>query len=147
MLETAENPKNLKTKFHSKKMPQDCRNQKNPQNPKVLGEPPPPLIQKKSILRGGGVLPGLWYQDFGIFGFFFEFLQFWAFSFWNEIYVFEFFGCLQFRAFFFKALPNPGFYSGEPNRPLTSTLLKSIAIHLPFLWHTSAKVCRPPGRK
>ena len=37
--------------------------------------------------------------------------------------------------------------SGESSRPLTPILLKSIAIHLPFLWHTFAKVCHPLGRK
>ena len=33
--------------------------------------------------------------------------------------------------------------SGESKQPLTPILLKSIAIHLPFLWHTFAKVCPP----
>ena len=40
-----------------------------------------------------------------------------------------------------------GHFSGKSNLPLTPILLKSIAIHLPFLWHTLAKVCPPPGRK
>ena len=56
--------------------------------------------------EGGWFLPGL--LDFLDF---LEFLQFWALFFWNEIFVFGFFGVSAVSsAFFFKTLPEPGFF-------------------------------------
>ena len=58
--------------------------------------------------EGGWFLPGL--LDFLDC---LEFLQFWGFFFWKEIYVLDFLDFLQFRAFFIKTLPKPGFFWNE----------------------------------
>ena len=102
--------KSKKQKNNPKKNAQNCGNSKKSKKSKSPGRNHPPSLnpkKKNHLERGGGFRPEL--LDFLDF---LEFLQFWALFFWNEIFVFGFFGFSAVSSVFFQNLTRTRVFFG-----------------------------------